>query len=74
MTAVLRLTRTFGGITNGGKWQILVDGTGAGSIDPKQAVELTVEPGRHTLRVKRSDRFLPRPAKAGRGHDAPRIR
>ena len=60
MTTTLQLTRTFGGITNGGKWQILVDGTDAGSIDAKQTVELPVEPGHHTLRVKRSERFLSR--------------
>ena len=60
MSATLQLTRTFGGITNGRKWQILIDGTDSGSIDPKQTVELTVEPGHHTLRVKRSERFLSR--------------
>ena len=57
MTATLQLTRTFGGITNGGKWQILLDGNAVGSIDQKQTVELPVEPGHHTLRVKRSERF-----------------
>jgi hypothetical protein len=59
MTATLQLTRTFGGVTDGkGKWQILIDGTAVGSIDPKQTVELPVEPGHHTLRVERSERFL----------------
>ena len=60
MTATLRLTRTFGGITNRGKWQLLIDGTAVSSIDQKETIELPVEPGRHTLRVKRSDRFLSR--------------
>jgi len=61
MTATLQLTRTFGGVTNGkGKWQILIDGTAVGSIDRKQTVELPVEPGHHTLRVERSERFLSR--------------
>ena len=60
MTATLQLTRTFGGITNSGKWQILIDGTAVGSIDRKQTVELPVEPGHHTLRVERSERFLSR--------------
>lgn len=61
MTATLELTRTFGGVTDGkGKWQILIDGTAAGSIDQKQTVELPVEPGLHTLRVERSERFLSR--------------
>jgi hypothetical protein len=61
MTSTLQLTRTFGGVTDSkGKWQILIDGTAVGSIDPKQTVELPVEPGHHTLRVKRSERFLSR--------------
>jgi hypothetical protein len=60
MTATLQLTRTFGGITNRGKWQILIDGTAVGSIDQKETIELPVEPGHHTLRVKRSERFLSR--------------
>jgi hypothetical protein len=60
MTATLQLTRTFGGITNGGKWQVLIDGTAVGSIDQKEKIELPVEPGHHTLRVKRSERFLSR--------------
>ena len=58
MTATLQLTRTFGGITNHGKWQILIDGTAVGPIDQKETVELPLEPGHHTLRVKRSERFL----------------
>ena len=61
MTATVQLTRTFGGVTDGkGKWQILIDGTAVGSIDRKQTVELPVEPGHHTLRVERSERFLSR--------------
>jgi hypothetical protein len=60
MTATLLLTRTFGGITNRGMWQILVDGNAVGSIGQKETVELPVEPGHHTLRVKRSERFRSR--------------
>jgi hypothetical protein len=61
MTASLQLTRTFGGVTDGkAKWQVLIDGTAAGSIDRKQTVELPIEPGHHTLRVQRSERFLSR--------------
>ena len=61
MTSTLQLTRTFGGVTDSkGKWQILIDGTAVASIDPKQTVELPVEQGHHTLRVKRSERFLSR--------------
>ena len=61
MTATLQLTRKWGSVTDrNGKWQILIDGTAVGSIDPKQTVELPVEPGHHTLRVERSERFLSR--------------
>ena len=59
MTATLQLTRKWGSVTDrNGKWQILIDGTIASSIDRQQTVELPVEPGHHTLRVKRSERFL----------------
>ncbi len=54
MTATLQLTRTWAALTDRGKWQILIDGTAVGSIDRKETVELPVEPGHHTLRVKRS--------------------
>jgi hypothetical protein len=57
MTATLQLTRTWAALTDRGKWQILIDGTAAGSIDRKETVELPVEPGHHTLRVRRSERF-----------------
>jgi hypothetical protein len=60
MTATLRLTRRWGGVTDGGKWQVIIDGEVAGSIDKKDTVEIPVEPGRHTLRVERSKRFLSR--------------
>jgi len=58
MTATLQPTRTWAALTDRGKWQILLDGTAAGSIDRKETVELPVEPGHHTLRVERSQRFL----------------
>jgi hypothetical protein len=57
MTATLQLTRTWAALTDRGKWQILIDGTAAGSIDRKETVELPVEPGHHRLRVKGSGRF-----------------
>ena len=60
MTASLQLTRTWAALTDRGKWQILIDGTAVGSIDQKETIELPAEPGHHTLRVKRSDRFLSR--------------
>jgi len=57
MTTTLQLTRTWAALTDRGKWQILIDGTTAGSINQKETVELPVEPGHHTLRVKGSGRF-----------------
>ena len=64
MTATLTLTRTRFGIGVGpwidkmaGEWQVIVDGTVAGSIAPQEAVEVPVEPGHHTLRVKKSNRY-----------------
>ncbi len=53
MTATLQLTWTWAYLTDRGKWQILIDGTAAGSIDRKE----TVERGHHTLHVKRYGRF-----------------
>jgi hypothetical protein len=59
MTATLELTRRWGGVTDGkSEWQVVLDGTVAGSIARQQILELPVEPGKHTLRVRRSDRFL----------------
>jgi hypothetical protein len=60
MTTTLELTRKWGGVTDRGKWQIVIDGAVAGSIDRQQTVELLVKPGHHTLRVQRSQRFLSR--------------
>ncbi len=64
MTATLTLTRTRFGIGVGplidkmaGEWQVIVDGTVAGSIAAQEAVEVAVEPGYHTLRVRKSDRY-----------------
>jgi len=58
MATTLRLTRRWGSVSDRGKWQIIVDGAAAGSIAKSETVEIPVEPGRHTLRVKRSERFL----------------
>ena len=65
MSATLTLTRTRFGIGIGpwidkmaGEWQVIVDGTLAGSITRQETVEVPVEPGHHTLRLKRSARFL----------------
>jgi hypothetical protein len=65
MSATLTLTRTRFGIGIGplidkmaGEWQVIVDGTVAGSITRQETVELPVEPGHHTLRLQKSRRFL----------------
>jgi hypothetical protein len=65
MSTALTLTRTRFGIGLGpwidnraGEWQVIVDGTVAGSIAPEETVEVPVEPGHHTLRLKKSNRFL----------------
>jgi hypothetical protein len=65
MTATLTLTRTRFGIGIGpwldnrfGEWQVIIDGTVAGSIAPREIVEVPVEPGHHTLLLKKSGRFL----------------
>ena len=60
MTATLRLTRRWGGVTDLKKWEIIIDGTAVGSIDRRQTAQIPVEPGRHTLRVQSSPRFLSR--------------
>jgi len=67
MTATLTLTRTRFGIGIGpwidhlaGEWQVIVDGTVAGSITMQETVEVPVEPGQHTLRLKKSSRFQSR--------------
>ena len=52
-TATLRLTRGWGGgIDRNREWQIIIDGTVAGSIARRQTVELAVPPGHHTLLLR----------------------
>jgi hypothetical protein len=65
MSATLTLTRTRFDLGLGpwidkkaGEWQVIVDGTVAGSITTQETVEVPVEPGHHTLRLKKSARFL----------------
>jgi ABC-type transport system involved in multi-copper enzyme maturation permease subunit len=51
-SATLRLTRKWAGTSQRTvAWQILIDGSVAGSIAAKQTVELPVAPGHHTLRL-----------------------
>jgi hypothetical protein len=52
--ATLRLSRTWSGIGIGAQseqWNIAIDGTVVGSIASKETVEVSVEPGHHTLRL-----------------------
>jgi len=59
MTAELRLSRQWGSyLVRGKAWQVIVDGKVAGSIDHRQTIELPVDPGEHTLRVKASERYI----------------
>ena len=52
--ATIRLVRTWSGIGIGAQneqWNIAIDGTVVGSIANKETVEVSVEPGHHTLRL-----------------------
>lgn len=52
--ATLRLHRAWGGIAIGGQreaWNITIDGTVVGAIADRETVEVSVEPGHHTLRL-----------------------
>jgi hypothetical protein len=52
--ATLTLTRkSIGMELRGGTFDILVDGTRVGSIEPHETTKTPVEPGRHTLRVRK---------------------
>ena len=53
--ATVRLVRTWGGIGIGAQnaqWNIAIDGIVVGSIANKETVEVAVEPGHHTLRLR----------------------
>ena len=54
MSATLRLTRQGIGMEfRRGEFEIAVDGKNVGSIKYGEAVEMPLEPGRHTLRVRK---------------------
>src|ERR1700681_1786652 len=60
-TATVRLSRKSWGSSHSGKartWQVVIDGGIVGSISNQQTVELPVEPGRHTLRVRSMENLL----------------
>jgi hypothetical protein len=60
MPAILRLTRErFGIELRRGKFEIVVDGRSTASIEHDGTVEVPVEPGHHTLRI-RSGRYSSR--------------
>ncbi len=53
MTATLTLAHTtIGAEVRRGVYEVLVDGTVAGSVELNQTVEIPVEPGRHTLKLR----------------------
>jgi hypothetical protein len=59
-TATLRLSRRWGGVldlTRG--WPIVMDGHVVGSIGGKKTVELSIQPGQHTLQVGEHRRVSP---------------
>ena len=53
MSATLRLTREGSGIElRRGRFEISVDGKGLGSVERHETVEIPLEPGRHTIRLR----------------------
>ena len=53
VSATLRVSRdTFGIELRRGVFEVSVDGKDASSIKPGQTIELPLEPGRHTLRIR----------------------
>ena len=53
MSGTLRVThRTIGVEVRRGTYEVLVDGSPAGSVELDQTVEIPVDPGRHTVQVR----------------------
>jgi len=53
MTATLKMTHTaIGAEVRRGTYDIVVDGQRAGSVDMNDTIEISVEPGRHTLQIR----------------------
>lgn len=53
MSATLKLTHKAIGVeVRRGTYDILVDGMRAGSVEMNDAVEIPIEPGRHTLKIR----------------------
>ena len=53
MVATLKLTHKAIGVeVRRGRYDVVVDGKAAGSVDMNETIDLPVEPGRHTLQVR----------------------
>lgn len=69
--ATLRLQRIWSGIAIGGQgvaWNIAIDGTVVGAIANQETVEVSVEPGHHTLRLGQGRHLSPQlPFTVGEG-------
>jgi hypothetical protein len=53
MTATLKLThKTIGAEVRRGKYDVVLDGKPAGSLELNDPIEIPVEPGHHTLQVR----------------------
>jgi hypothetical protein len=53
MSATLKLThKTIGVEVRRGTYDAVVDGNPAGSVEVNETIDIPVEPGRHTLRVR----------------------
>ncbi len=53
MSATLKLThKSFGAEVRRGAYEVVVDGERVGSVEMNQAVEIPLDPGRHTLQIR----------------------
>lgn len=53
MVATLRLSHTSVGIeVRRGPYEVVIDGASAGSVKMNDAIELPIEPGRHSLQIR----------------------
>jgi hypothetical protein len=57
VASTLKLTRTWSGM-DGRTWDVVIDGQPAGSIGPSETVDLEVQPGGHTVRLRSTLRFV----------------
>jgi hypothetical protein len=55
MSATLRVTRSLGFAIElrRGPFQVLVDGSDVGTIENHETIETPLEPGRHTIRIRK---------------------